>query len=218
MTSYQSFAATLFSKDRKLVRVVRGVSIRTVPVDRSCRRQYRRHRPDVEADWLSEATIRSDENGQVKLAANAAQCDALLEPLGLLTSRESVVAARQLAEDKPARMLHLSLAAAPLVRRLETVLWEKPRLRLNSLAAELWGSDVPRSETATIELLRLSAAARQSIDEQPLVPHRLHVLTRLPSEMRACLNPDCNGPASLRWAGLASSPKLGLKSVPTVNL
>lgn len=209
------FAATLFSKDRKLVRVVRGVSIRTVPAGPELPPSVPPTPTQVvEADWLSDATIRSDENGQVKLAANAAQCDALLEPLGLLTSRESVVAARQLAEDKPARMLHLSLAAAPLVRRLETVLWEKPRLRLNSLAAELWGRDVPRSETATIELLRLSAAARQSIDEQPLVPHRLHVLTRLPSEMRACLNPDCNGPASLRWAGLGIVAEAGAEKCP----
>ena len=211
----KGFAATLFSKDQNLVRVVRGTSIRTIP-DGLESPPAVSPTPDqiMEAAWLSEATIQLNEDGKAQLAENAAQCDLLAEPLSLLASRESVAAARQSAENLPARMLHATLAAAPLVRRLETVLWDQPRLRLQALAVELWGSNAPASEAATIELLRLSAAARRSIDEQPLVPHRLHVLTRLPSAMRACLNPNCTGPSSLRWAGLGIVAEAGAEKCP----
>lgn len=211
----KDFATILFSKERQLVRVIEGQNTRTIPAGLESPPSVP-PTPDqiVEADWLSEATIRLDEDGRVQLAENATQCDALFEPLSLLASRESVIAARQSAKDLPARMLHGALAAAPLVRRLETVLWDQKRMRLQSLTAALWGDDSNYGEAATIELLRLSAAARQSIDEQPLVPHRLHVLTRLPSEMRACLNPDCTGPESLRWAGLGIVAEAGAEKCP----
>ena len=211
----KGFAATLFSKDQRLVHVVQGVSTRTVPaVPESPPSTPPTPSQIAESGWLSEATIQLDAEGRVQLAESAAQCDALAEPLSLLASRETVIAGRQSADDRPARMLHWSLAAAPLVRRLETVLWDQKRMPLQSLAAELWAGDVPNGEAATVELLRLSAAARQSIDEQPLVPHRLHVLTRLPSAMRACLNPDCTGPASLRWAGLGIVAEAGAEKCP----
>ena len=211
----KEFAATLFSKDWNAVQVVRGVSVRTIPAGPETPPTVTPTPTTIaEADWISEATIKLDEDGRVQLAENAAQCDALIEPLSLLACRETALAARHAAEDQSARMLHEALAAAPLVRRLETVLWDQKRMPLQSLAAELWGGDVLNGEAATIELLRLSAAARQSIDEQPLVPHRLHVLTRLPSAMRACLNPNCTGPSSLRWAGLGIVAEAGAEKCP----
>jgi DEAD/DEAH box helicase domain-containing protein len=211
----KGFVATLFSKERNLVRVVRGVSIRTIPPGpESPPSVPPTSRQIADADWLTKATLTSNDSGQVQLAEDSVQCDALLGPLSLLTSRESVDEARRIAKDHPSRMLHRSLAVAPLVRKLENVLWEQPRLQLKSLAVELWGSNALEAESATIELLRLTAAARQSIDEQPLVPHRLHVLTRLPSEMRACLNPECTGPVGLRWAGLGIVAEAGAEKCP----
>ena len=214
----KGFVATLFSKEPRLVHVVSGESTRTVPdVSESPPSVPTTPSGIAERRWLAEATIQQADEGHVELAQSAIQCDALIEPLSHLSSREAVLAARHLAEDKPARMLHSTLATAPLVRRLESVLWEKKRLPLTSLAGELWGSETPDSQTATVELLRLSAAARRSIDEQPLVPHRLHVLTRLPSEMRACLNPSCTGPERCAGRALGSLRSQVRKNVRTAS-
>ena len=211
----KEFAATLFSKNKDLMKIIRGAPTRTIPIVVEA--------PPAEPPtttslaktvWLTKATIHLDVDGNLRLAKEPQQCDALAQPLRLLVGDEVVAAARESSQNFPARMLHAALARAPLVRRLETTLLNEPRLQLQSLASALWGSDTDQSEAATVELLRLSATARQSIDEQPLVPHRLHVLTRLPSEMRACLNPKYSGPESLRWAGLGIVAETGAEKCP----
>ncbi len=44
---------------------------------------------------------------------------------------------------------------------------------------------------ATLALLTLAAAARDTVEQHPLVPHRLHVLTRGPEGLSVCLSPKC---------------------------
>lgn len=212
----QDFAGTLFSKPREHVRIVRGSPTRTVPAVTESSPQVCPTPDDIaESRLLSEATIQLDEDGNVVLAQSESQCRALVGPLRRLVGQDVVERSRQSADGFPARMLHSALAAAPLIRRLQSLLWDEPRQRLQSLAASLWPETVSQMTVpATMELLRTAAAARQSIDGQPLLPHRLHVLTRLPGEMRACLNSECDGPEHLRWGGLGIVAESGAERCP----
>lgn len=206
----RQFAATLFSKESRLVHVVRGQVTRIMP-DLVESLPIHRAQPEEisHTTWLSEPTIRRDEMGNPLLAESSRQCELLNAVLGLLTSGAAVSAAQQAAMNCPARLLHASLAVSPIVRRLEEILWNRRRLRLDVLASELWGQESTCANAATIELLRLSAAARLDVNDHPLIPHRLHILTRLSSGIHTCLNSQCSGPAELRWADLGTISESG---------
>ncbi len=105
--------------------------------------------------------------------------------------------------DKPGPFLWAALSRAPLMRRLALKLAEQEgALSLKSLAQDLFRSDDETAQSATVALLRLAASARSEAQLPPLVPHRLHLLTRAPNGLCVCLNSECQGPANRRVLGL----------------
>src|SRR5262249_9509477 len=96
------------------------------------------------------------------------------------------------------------LPKVPAVRRLAATLFDQRIVSLEGLARSVWGADNPEPITATTLLLRLSAAARVTPQELPLVPHRLHFLVRGPEGLSCCLNEGCTGPAEVRVKGAGS--------------
>jgi DEAD/DEAH box helicase domain-containing protein len=98
------------------------------------------------------------------------------------------------ATSSPAALLAAALPGLSSVHRLSEALWRERRLRFEALSEELWGSRDQRALSATRRLLALSAAARTSADELPLVPHRLHLLVKHAGGLEVCLDPACSGP------------------------
>ena len=197
----RTFCATIFSKDEGSVHVFRGESIRTVP---DFRIDPPEKHPDPQqikaANWLSEPTLLQQDEGQTQFSKSRTECQSLETSLQLLTGRETLVDAVAFAEDAPARMLFRALSSAPVVRQLEEVLWNDRRLAIKDLSRKLWTDESDAAIAATILLLQLGAAARKTTVGFPLIPHRLHLLTRLPSGMRLCINGHCSGPETRRYA------------------
>jgi DEAD/DEAH box helicase domain-containing protein len=201
----REFGSILFSKDVSRVHVFRGDSVRTMPVNAIdppagvvTAEEF------ASREWLTEPTLLQGVDGQSQLSTSREQCAHLEGPLSLLTGRKTIADSREFAREQPARMLFRALAAAPITRVLEEILWSERRLSLASLSRLLWNSESEVAARATVVLLRLGAAARATADGFPLIPHRLHLLTRLPSAMRVCINSDCCGPASLHYSRLGS--------------
>lgn len=201
----RDFGSILFSKDTSMVRVFRGDSVRMMPgvaidppADTVTAEQV------AAQEWLTEPTLLQGDDGQSHLSTSREQCTQLEAPLTLLTSRQTVADARDSARDNPARLLLHALASAPIARALEEILWSERRLSLALLSRRLWNSESEAAEQATVLLLRLGAAARATAEGFPLIPHRLHLLTRLPSAMRVCINRNCSGPRSLQYSRLGS--------------
>ncbi|GMW00918.1 MAG: hypothetical protein AMXMBFR84_20550 [Candidatus Hydrogenedentota bacterium] len=107
----------------------------------------------------------------------------------------------------PARFLYKCLVESPKVRELAEILAKEKGqvISLNDLAQALFNGCNGESERKTVvTLLRLSASARMSATELPLVPHRVHLLVRAPEGLSVCLNPDCTGPDDRRVPSIGS--------------
>ena len=105
--------------------------------------------------------------------------------------------------DKLGPFLWDVLSRAPLMRRLVVELAELDgALPLKDLTRKLFGSDDETAQNAITALLRFGASARFKADNLPLVPHRLHLLTRAPNGLCVCLNSKCPGPSVRRVLGL----------------
>lgn len=99
------------------------------------------------------------------------------------------------SQNRPAIVLFEGLSQAPIVHKLEDVLWcnrQKTLLILPALAEALWGERSEDAVRATADLLQLSARARERSGDLPLVPHKLHLLVRGPSTASVCLNSSCS--------------------------
>jgi DEAD/DEAH box helicase domain-containing protein len=100
-------------------------------------------------------------------------------------------------ETKPARVLGALLRRMPELRNVDELFWEKHLSRavipLASVVERLWGSQSVEGTRATIALLQLGAQGRDRFDELPVLPHKLHLLTRAPGEVSVCLNRSCTG-------------------------
>jgi DEAD/DEAH box helicase domain-containing protein len=198
----RQFAATLFSKAPALVEVIRGnhkwIELpEPLPPPRP---------PDVtqidQHPWLNQPTLAMDQAGTPELVTNSALAAELSEQLPLLVSQVAVAHAQQVAANQPARLLYHALGRAPLLHRLSEILWQQKRLPLASLSTQLWGSAKLAALRATISLLQMGAAARQTVNSYPLIPHRLHLLARPTDGLVVCLNAACSGEASLTLPGL----------------
>jgi hypothetical protein len=105
----------------------------------------------------------------------------------------------------PAAALAEMLARAPIMRRVQDILWDASVsgeiVPLNRLSHELWAQEGTDARSATERLLRLGARARWQADELPLFPHKLHFLIRSPVAPMAWINPDCGHPSVYRLPG-----------------
>lgn len=184
------FTARLFSKRPELVRAVRGERARpplSEPIPPAA--------PPTAAaldgpPWLTAPTLAPADGGAALVESPDATT--LAPRLAALT------AAPPSAERRVGPLLAQVLAHAPLVHRLQDVLFTRERLRLADLAGELFADHGPAGQRATVRLLQLTAVARREAKAYPLVPHRLHLLVRPTTGVSVCLNPDCTGPADTR--------------------
>ena len=160
---------------------------------------------------LSFPTMTLNTNGDAVLVRDTAACGILKDRLAPLVSASALEEAERLAGDAPAVFLYHALSAAPLVQQIGACLRENNwRMPLATLAHALWGEDsrgrdaAQARAAATVTLLQAASAARLSVGEYPLVPHRLHLLARPSSGLSVCINPLCMGPDDRKVAGLGA--------------
>ena len=191
------FASEIFSKPRRLVRVIYGEQTKEdLPPPEPPASE-----PSAETvastDLPDYPTIVESAGGVQTLAEiDNAQRQRLTDALSPLTS-ENVIAGIPAGERRPAAILHGALAKSPLIHELQGELWDKKHVRLDKLGAALFGGASRRSAQAAAALLRLAASARTEPNSYPLVPHRLHLLTRPTDGVTVCLNDNC--PSAYKW-------------------
>jgi len=188
----EQFAATLFTKGDRLVKVIEGKPMR-VSLDTPAPPATA---PTASAlanlTWLDTPLMVMDDNATPTLAVDEALCDRLRVQLPLLVAGDTVRKVPH-QEQHPAVLLQQTLTAAPLIQAVESVLWNKKRLRLQDMAEHVWGSCTDETIRATIMLLQLGASARCRPTDYPLAPHRIHLLARASGGLVVCLNKDCVG-------------------------
>lgn len=202
------FASTIFSRSREGVRAIVGrrahVEMRHAEVST----------PDsqvaaVLATVPDVATLARDAGHNDELRRDRADAAALIERLGEIAPLTA--AERAAAEDRPALVLYHALPKLAATHRLDAALWNQSKCRLDALAGEVFPDvdDEPLRIRACQSLLNLGAQARQSLNELPLIPHRLHVPVRAPTPLILCLNGACPGtPRPFRSRGaLGTGPR-----------
>ncbi len=194
----ESFAATVFSVPRTLVKIVQG---KTAPLPNPkelatgqtpSAHQLAQHRE------LELVTLNADEEF---VDPDPDALRRLRPVLSKLLPDDAISSAEASAKGFLAPFLKLSLEQVPIVRRLMELVY-KDLLSIDDLAHKLWGDASEATRDATILLLRLTAAARLKSNESPLIPHRLHFLVRAPQGLSACLSTSCCGPTDLRAEGI----------------
>ena len=197
----RQFAAKLFTKREDLVEIIIGETQRVkLPDSRPPQRQPKA--PEVAGKgWLDCSTLELGDDGKARLAINPNACNTLAADLPLLAAEDVVHEAKSGCEGKPAILLCQALQHAPLIHRLEAVLWQRRCLWLEDLAAELWAGE-PDALDATRKLLQMAASARQGPRDYPLVPHRLHFLARPTDGLIVCLDANCTGDLTRKVAPL----------------
>ena len=198
----KAFASTLFTKPSGLVSVIEGRSARNPMAEA----RPPRAEPDAASvasrPWLAGPTLLADSLGGVDLNSSAEACRALADDLRAIVDPEAVASALRTCGDRPAVLLRDVLEHAPVLHRLDEELDRKRHIRLVELADRAWGSPDEASVGATIKLLQAGAAARVSVGDYPLLPHRLHVLVRPADGLAVCLNADCTGDIGRKLDGL----------------
>ena len=194
----RDFAASIFSKSRDLVHVIEGKPDAPELADSSPPTAEPTPELIVQADWLEGPTIVEQPDGAQDLATlDETAKERLCLNLQSLVSGDRL-SGLDLAERRTAVILHHALAASPLIRRLQEILWDRKHVPLEELGIELFGAGSEVSTNAAVTLLQLAASARRESNSYPLVPHRLHVLTRPTDGLTVCLNQYCTGPETLR--------------------
>jgi DEAD/DEAH box helicase domain-containing protein len=194
------FAAELFSKDPGLVLPIAG-------------KFHRRALLAAEPAALPAAPAIFVEMAQT------AQKSALVDEHDLCTDPDLAQAIREhgrgfvslstisrvAAETRPACVLHALLSQAPEFQRMEQFFWDRGDqvkiLLLKDVVEHMWGAVTPETVRATTALMQMGAQARLNADDLPLLPHKLHLLSRAPGTMTACLNPACTAPPEIKLEG-----------------
>ena len=189
----RDFASQVFSKSAELVHVVSGEQSRA-PLRASSPPKSTTTAEGINArNWLNGPTI-LDKEGRPELTRSSS-CEELRGDLAYLVSNEYLGTLTP-DENRPAVLLHESLLAAPVVHRLEEVLWNQNHVPLTELAEQVFGEISNDSLQATVRLLQLTASARPEATAYPLVPHRIHIVARPTDCLTVCLNADCSGGAN----------------------
>lgn len=193
----RDFASEIFSKPRHLVRVIYGEQTKEDLPSPEPPASAPSAETIANADLPDYPAVVEGADGVQTLAEiDDAQRQRLTDALSPLTS-QSAIADIPAGERRPAAILHRALAKSPLVHELQGELWREKHVRLDKLGAALFGGASMRSAQAAAALLRLAASARTEPNSYPLVPHRLHLLTRPTDGMTVCLNDNC--PSADKW-------------------
>jgi DEAD/DEAH box helicase domain-containing protein len=184
------FAATIFSRSRDDVQTIRGEKAR-VALDDIVPPETPATVATLTTPLLTAKTLTPNiENGRPEFVVDVAAAAALRLRLPALTGSSGSI-----QENRPAVLLADSMRHAPLVHTIQTILFERERLRLTELALEVWGTADNDAVRATVNVLQAAAAARYKPHEYPLIPHRLHLAGRAPAGLAVCLNRECTGPS-----------------------
>ena len=198
----EAFASKLFTKGQSLVKVIRGQAAR-LPLPAEVPPKKIPVAADIVThNWLDHPTIELDSQCETQLAKNIDMCRRLSENLSLLVDETIVQNAYHQADDTPAVLLHAAVGHAPLLQRIESILWERKRLSLRDLTLQVWGTADENATRATTILLQLGASAREKVTDYPLLPNRIHLLARPTGGLVVCLNSACSGQNNLKLEGL----------------
>ena len=200
----REFAAQIFSKSPSLIHVIEGESTRAKMSDAVLPEVAPTADGIAQAEWMDGPAVVERSDGTQDLACiDSDACENLKGNLETLVSRDRL-AGMDAGELRPAVILHEALSAAPLIHTIEDVLWDRKHVPLEELGVELFGTNSPQSTNAAAALLQLAASARLSFGSHPLVPHRLHVLTRPTDGLTVCLNDSCSAPDSRKLTSLGA--------------
>ena len=190
-----NFASQVFSKPKRLIHVLKGELVRP-DLDKPDPLSASPAALDIsEVGQLTRPTIVENLNGGQELAQwNDEQIQGLKHGLAALVSAGKLDNIED-GELRPAVVLHQALKAAPLLHHLQNILWDRTHVPLGQLASELFGDGSEQSVSATVALLHLAASARSDVKSYPLVPHRIHLLTRPTDGLSVCLNSKCDAPS-----------------------
>ena len=192
----RNFISQLFSKPSELVRVVEGVTTRAELEPETGPASTPSAAAIAGAYWPCDPSVVEDPDGRQQLATIHNESRERLETsLSLLVSKRQI--RNVVDENRTAVILHNTLVASPIIRQLEDALWTQRHLPLKDLSTALFGEGPEYGTRATAKLLQLAASARLAPDTHPLIPHRLHLLTRPADRLSVCLNKGCSGPDNL---------------------
>ncbi len=195
----REFAAGIFSKPLSLVHLVRGESARRELPEASA--------PSTPCDpedllKLTDAMkLRPlvDESG---ICTDPGLCDTICSFSPRFIGTPQILDPN---EQKPAKLLYSMLARTPQYHALEALFWahheKRTVLKLRDASQDIWQADSGLTMRATIAMLQLGSQARLSLQELPLIPHKLHLLARAPGPVRACINPECDANSEDRIPG-----------------
>lgn len=200
----RKFASTIFSKPEEMVELIKGEPMRVElaeplgPINAQ----------PFDTDLLTSSTISiekqmADEPQYIPVltAVDEQACRALAERLKRLVREDVVDNALKESKGVVAHLLYSTLRHAPLIHKLEDILWSKKQLSLKDLSVSLFGSSGESEQRATVNLLKAAAAARRRISDLPLIPHRIHILASSATGLGVCLNTDCTGSHKLGRLG-----------------
>lgn len=196
------FAAQVFSKPKRLIHVLEGEYVQPALDEPEPPSTPSTASVIAEVGQLDGPTIVENIDGEQELAEwTEGQIDGLKHGLRALASANRLNAL-DTGERRPACVLNHALKAAPLLHKLQSILWNRKHVPLNELAAELFGDRSDQSVGAAVALLHLAASARGDVKSYPLVPHRIHILARPTDGLSVCLNSGCDAPNERRLHGL----------------
>lgn len=199
----KDFASTLFSKDTNLVSLIEGEPIRlsfpepSIPTNPT-------KASDLVEQFLSISTLEVNQEGISSFRISEEDCKQLSNILKLLVNSEIIENNVDKSSYIPAVFLRITLERSPLIHKLENIFWDKKRISLQELVKCLWDTIDQTTIQATINLLQLGAAARNLPSDYPLIPHRIHLLTRGNKGFCICLNKDCLGAEKLKINNLGT--------------
>ncbi len=192
------FASDLFAKPREQIVVIQGQKApSSLPSERPPKNQPTP--ADLLAQpWPALSVVQGGPNGEETLADSREEAHRLRPLLETLVEQAVVADALKRAGGCLAALYHETLAAAPMIHRLDRMLRECPHIALSDLACALWGAGGDQAVEATALLLSLAASARTHLDALPLLPHRLHLMMQPAHGLAVCLNGDaCSDPEHL---------------------
>ena len=193
----RGFASQVFSKSADLVHVIEGELTKSDMIAPEPPDTDPTPEMIVRSSWPDSPTIVEGDGAQELALIDEDAYDSLIDSLKSLVSAKYLDSLES-DERRTARILHEALSKSPLIHELQNILWNRKHVPLEELGAELCGVASNHSTRAATTLLRLAASARLTPGSYPLVPHRLHVLTRPTDGLSVCLNENCSGPDNLR--------------------